>query len=86
MAATGKGAPAAGEVDSTYRVVTSVGSRPWYARRRPNWIIGFMWPCAGRGTSRTWTPPELLEEPVGFIAALELSISVVAVLWCYGGG
>ena len=29
MAATGKGAPAAGEVDSTYRVVTSVGARPW---------------------------------------------------------
>uniref|UniRef100_A0A804LM81 Uncharacterized protein n=1 Tax=Zea mays TaxID=4577 RepID=A0A804LM81_MAIZE len=78
MASKGKGTPAAGEVDITYLVVTSVGIRPWYARRRPNWIIGFMWPCAGRGTSRTWTPPcsrpEL--EPVIVVAALELSIIV----------
>jgi len=81
MAATLKGSPGGGVVESTYRDVTSVGRRPWYASRRPSWSSGFVWPCApGYGRSSTCAPPPspwAAEEEEGMVAlALVLSIAI----------
>ncbi|MFS7965215.1 hypothetical protein Hanom_Chr09g00759551 [Helianthus anomalus] len=34
-------------------VVTSVVLTPLETKRLPNWMRGFIWPCAGKGKSRT---------------------------------
>ncbi|BAS88096.1 Os04g0206100, partial [Oryza sativa Japonica Group] len=59
MAATRKGAGGGGRVERTWRVVTSVGRRPWCAARwRPSCRIGLTWPCAsGKARRKIWPPP-----------------------------